>query len=133
MQNRPSTTLQQACGLYLGPGSHSTSGHCKQKVPFAGEHLGQGAAASILLWAAASRNASDTSALDAFKRSVTAVAESQGTCSISASVCADCIREDGSWRPDCFEQFCHLFECLDDVERSDIDMSHAANEAASKL
>ena len=129
----------------FGQGATQHRGHCQKECAMlllfavrqtpcvAGEDLGQGAATSILLWAAASQKASDISALDAFKRSVTAVAESQETCSASARMCADCIREDGYWRTDCFEHFCHLFACLDNVERSDIDLSHAANEPASEL
>lgn len=102
-------------------------------VAMPGEDLGPGAAAMILRWAAASPHASGISALDAFKGSVTALAESPETqpCSASASMCANCIREDGGvWGAECFERFCHLFACLDSGQRSGPDQSCAANEAA---
>lgn len=120
-----------------------------------GTELGPGAAGLIMLWADASSKlsgigaldaipnsafdvasgnrgldaASNSTALDAFKRSINGLAECEGSCSAAASVCAECVREDGLWNAECLEQFCHLFACLDQGQRSQSDQTHAANEA----
>lgn len=122
----------------------------------AGTELGPGAAGLILLWANASTKpsgisaadvmsnksalisasenrgrdaASNSSALDAYKHSIKVLAECQGNCSAAASVCAECVREDGHWSAECLEQFCHLFACLDQGQQSQPDQKHAADEA----
>ena len=121
-----------------------------------GAELGPGAAGLILLWADASQKASDISALDAvsnnsalntafqnggldapsdsraldaLKYSVNVLAECQGSCSAAASLCAECIDENGHWHAECLERFCHLFACLDQEQGSQPGQTHAADEA----
>lgn len=121
-----------------------------------GTELGPGAAGLILLWADASSKLSgigaldavssnsafdavsensgldaarNSTALDSFKRSINGLAEREGSCSAAASMCAECVREDGHWHAECLKQFCHLFACLDLGQRSQSDQTHAANEA----
>ena len=123
-----------------------------------GTELGTRAAGLILLWADASTKASGVSALDAvqtsdnsalstasensglaaasnsnaldaFKDSVNVLAEQKGSCCAAASLCAECIDEDGQWNAECLEHFCHLFACLDQEQRTQAGQTHAANEA----
>lgn len=61
---------------------------------------------------------SSSSAVDAFKRSVMALADGTGRCSAAASLCVECIRNDGNWNAECLERFCHLFHCLDKGHKS---------------
>ena len=63
--------------------------------------------------------ASSSSALDAFKRSVMALADGERSCSVAAGLCVECIHEDGNWNTECLWRFCHLFDCLDRSGRAD--------------